>query len=68
MMPVPRCDQCRFWEQWGPDAGNCRLSASGQLEGVQPESRKFRAQDVSSIDSILETRADFGCVQWERKA
>lgn len=58
------CAQCRFWKQWGPDWGQCELSSDKEIEGVLPESRKFRVN--SDLDhGILTTRGDFGCVQFE---
>ena len=55
-MPVPRCDQCRFWRlDAGDDYGVCLLSGYGsQVHGPD-------------YDGCIKTLPDFGCVQFKAK-
>ncbi len=63
LIPVPRCDQCRWWEDdYCPDWGD------GATAGIclrQDESGK----GIQASDPYhgIETRPDFGCVQWEKR-
>lgn len=50
-MPVPRCDTCAHWR---PD----RSLMTGDCHLIN---------DNCGGNSILETDADFGCVQWQEK-
>ena len=65
--PVPRCDQCRFWgkldRHQGSPFGDCSLSDSGQ----SLDKARSMVAVAATQEAILETRADFGCVQWEVK-
>jgi hypothetical protein len=58
-MPVPRCDSCRWWAatEWEDRPGECHHPGNNPPDGM-----------MCSNDGYIFTRADFGCVQWERKA
>ena len=73
-MPVPRCDQCRFWREHVP--GN-------ELPPDLPMGVWRECVRVWEADALMEfppplgwdcdgggivSRGDFGCVQWERQA
>ena len=56
-MPVPRCETCSEWRKHElEDIGTCALAAN------PPERHYPRAL------GDLETRADFGCVDWKAKS
>ncbi len=58
--PVPRCDQCRWWKQRVQESfGDCTRFNSGDM-GI--------LVSCSDRNPLLVMRANFGCVQWERKA
>ena len=55
-MPVPRCDQCKHWDNVGftnKSHGACRLSEHNPFS-------------LASFGNVA-THADFGCVGWEAK-
>ena len=56
-MPVPRCDVCMHWDKdvIEPTEGSCLLMFEADAK-VWPDYR----------DGI-NTKADFGCVQWKEK-
>jgi len=58
-MAVPRCDGCKWWarEQPGYNLGECTFGGSGRcfVEAVRGGPVK------------LQTREDFGCVQFQAK-
>lgn len=70
-MPVPRCDQCRFWI---PD-GHCRLFSDDpnieedrQWPAMLLPQRKADVAPFAGADGGgLLTHPDFGCVQFEAK-
>lgn len=74
-MPVPRCDQCRFWRRLDPesenytdhqvvDLGECLLLSEDLPDPVGgPERMAFPHYD----DGPMKTLKSFGCVQWEQK-
>ena len=70
-MPVPRCDSCRFWEMSRHDStrGECALTEWDDLDGHAHARSKAKAQAGGHEcgSAALETVADFGCVQWEKK-
>lgn len=58
-MPVPRCDSCKHWDKSGHDEegdGSCLLMFEHGTTKIWPDYR----------DGI-NTKADFGCVQWEKR-
>lgn len=57
MMPVPRCESCKWWDrQGGGEMGSCNSIGS-----------RGSAADFLEGDTLV-TTAEFGCVQWEGKA
>ena len=68
---VPRCDQCRFWDQSlnHPGLGECQLTCWGEDSGHDHPTSKAKAQAGGHEpgSAALETSADFGCVQFEVK-
>lgn len=70
-MPVPRCDQCRFWV---PASGDCRLFSDDPNIAEHdkwpamdlPQPKAEVAPFAGADGGALITDADFGCVQWER--
>jgi hypothetical protein len=55
-MPVPRCETCAYWHRFElEDIGRCGVVAD------PPERQYPRALGT------LETKVDFGCVQWKAK-
>lgn len=56
-MPVPRCEDCRFW-------GQPNQATRDNGTGVCTELSK--ATEIFGIHLML-VRKDFGCVQWESK-
>lgn len=75
------CGDCRHWggsldspgppweqkveECGGPQACWGRCERAGNC---QPEGQRFYCQDKEDYSAWLETRSDFGCVDWEAKA
>jgi hypothetical protein len=60
MMPVPRCDGCRFWKpSLVSGRGPCAMSMrkDGGLSVFMPSMQQGQVW----------TRADFGCVQFEAR-
>lgn len=69
-MPVPRCDQCKWWRQ-SPDAPRPTASDEGACDRIpldlgqrvgMPDKARVRFQNVNGVG--LMTDSDFGCVQW----
>ena len=72
----PRCDECRWWahneplprdqDRWG----RCALAASHAGDDIDErflvDSRGVAARTVFT-DNVLDTRNDFGCVQFQVK-
>jgi hypothetical protein len=53
-MPVPRCDTCGWWHRFElEDIGQCEVVAT------------IPARHYPRALGHLETRSDFGCVQWK---
>ena len=74
--PVPRCDGCRFWSIYDkePELDSRHLGRCDKFENAVSEMMAdirdddllvVLASDPQEAGSIY-TRADFGCVQWER--
>lgn len=71
-MPVPRCDQCRFWM---PPGGDCRvfsddpnIAAHMKWPAMATPERKAQVAPFAGADGgSLLTDPDFGCVQFEAK-
>ena len=56
-MPVPRCDGCKHWAPLKePDHtwSDCLVLSTGTVVSTEG-------------DEVIQTRKDFGCVQWEAK-
>jgi len=74
-MPVPRCDQCRFWEDpagadWGPRGYPDGWKDCAQAQWISgDDDRKIRydTQGWDSDGGAIMARGDFGCVQFEGK-
>ena len=54
-MPVPRCDQCSYWEENNPNNGTCEYPYERDAK-MYPD----------LYDHIL-TTSDFGCVAWKSR-
>jgi len=75
--PVPRCDQCRFWQaiRRDPARGDCRVfsddpniaEAHKWPAMIVPVQKATVAPFAGADGGGLITDADFGCVQWEQK-
>jgi hypothetical protein len=79
VMPLPRCDMCRWWQQsWGPgglavsplDHGECVLARDEQRRASEGDpgvaSGAYGKADGMAVEGAgLTTRYDFGCTQWE---
>ena len=71
-MPVPRCDQCRWWENV-PNIrdigiGRCERTRATEIPGPEDDSLASAiSDDVNRVGAELRTYASFGCVQWEPK-
>lgn len=78
-MPVPRCSDCRHWEDGAPMEfvegshpkgrwGYCHLIATKDYEPVNPEALAFRdTESAPEHAEPLYTNENFGCVQFEAK-
>lgn len=57
-MQVPRCDTCQHWKRyWKVDTGSC-------LRLINPEGPLW-ARGLASVGTQeVQTREDFGCVEW----
>lgn len=77
-MPVPRCDQCRFWhrDSGTADMGDCRVFSDDPniaphiwpTIDKRPKPLAFVAPFAGADGGGFITQPDFGCVQWEAKA
>lgn len=71
---MPRCRDCRFWEQedWQvtEGVGACLATQDGTraFPSNPLPSSKALAQGEDGWAAYLQTRPDFGCVQFEAKA
>lgn len=66
-MPVPRCDQCRFWT---PTArgGECQVIRHTSDESPRPRTARIAVSyEIGGHGGWLLMLPDFGCVQWEAK-
>ena len=64
---MKRCKTCQFWKQFKDEVwGTCELA---ETEGAMPKvlPTLAMAQDLESCAAQLQTRQNFGCVQWEKK-
>ncbi len=66
-MPKRRCENCSHWSSTDSVWGNCFIaSTNGQWRN---EAKRACASYVASLGDVqpadLETRADFGCVEWK---
>jgi hypothetical protein len=72
-MPVPRCDQCRWWYRGSDDPegiGRCERFESQTVEtfrDVGDEELLFVLASDPQEAGTMFTRGRFGCVQWEGK-
>lgn len=62
------CKTCKWWhkEPCTKDWGHCTKTAVDEGKPVCPDS-KAQAWDVEGFYTVLQTREDFGCVQWEAR-
>lgn len=67
-MPVPRCDQCRYWGHRvdGTPHGNKGGVIAGAPMSTCEHSRD-KLRYGGRENGLLWTDEDFGCVQWEAK-
>lgn len=56
---MPRCRDCRFWVEHGANLGTCDRISDGQ-----PAAQAWVEGDAKSF---VMTRADFGCVGFEKR-
>lgn len=79
-----KCETCKFWDRHDAEyylgLGRCRAAVefwnatrwndeTGDREFTKEAANvKAFTQDGSYYRSILPTKADFGCVQWEEKS
>lgn len=66
-----RCRTCKWWEQWGEterkwEWGSCGIAETDSLKPLHKQTMAA-AMDNEGHRAILQTRGDFGCVQWERR-
>ena len=57
-MPVPRCDSCAHWipvKHLEHTWSACEELSTGRVASTEG-------------DDVIQTRADFGCVQWKAKS
>ena len=55
---MPRCDMCKWWAQRGTlDEGSCNIHLTSSS----------RAKMWADMYDGINTKADFGCVQWEKR-
>lgn len=69
-MAKRRCENCASWSSTDSVWGECTTASSnGQRRN---EARRAAASYVASLGDVhpadLETRADFGCVEWKSLA
>jgi len=74
MDATKRCATCKHWDKYKgvvaswdnpDDVGLCWLAVHEAPERIK-EGRKMAARDMEDYWACLETRADFGCVCWEK--
>jgi len=66
---IGHCSDCRWWTDYpnaDPNQKFCALTETRDYEPLHPESRALPA-GAGAHWKRLETRPDFGCVQWEAK-
>lgn len=62
-----RCESCRHWEKKtdpGEKWGYCKRGYSSNGVATDTES-KVVARDYAGYHAFMETRLDFGCIQFE---
>lgn len=69
LMPVPRCDKCRWWTPKRDGFGRCERTHATQWPGPEDDSlATAMASTDPNAEAELCTDASFGCVQFTPKA